>query len=141
MNDGQGPGVGELIEQLQTVKTLAERSGHARSLAQEIDRLAQLLERRLDHLISLPERGSEITEEATPPNLDLFAGQHLPFEQRMVLDRTMLMEEMALWRRLLEEVSAVLRLDGQQVFPQPEVMNSWLNRLEDWLNKQLRGQG
>ncbi len=137
MNEGQGPGVGELIEQLQTVKALAERSGHTRSLADELDRLARLLEQRLDHLISLPERGTETTANDMPPNLDLFSGHPMPFEQRMVLDRTLLMEEMALWRQLLEEVSAVLHLDGERVFPQPEAMNSWLNRLEAWLNQQL----
>ncbi len=137
MGEGQQPGVGELIEQLNTVKALAENQGKQPALETEISRLAALLEQRLDLLIAQPERGKEMLQAGMPPNLDLFADHPASFAQQMALDRAVVLEEMQRWREELQVLSSCLAVDGKRVSPPPERTHQWLNRLEAWLQKKL----
>ncbi len=138
MQDGQPPGVGELIEQLHTVKSMAECHMDQPPLAEEVAHLARLLEQRLDQLISQPERAEEAVQPGMPPNLDLFGDHATSFEQQMALDRAVVLEEMQLWRDELLALSACLNMDGKRVSLPPERMQQWLNRLEAWLQNNLQ---
>ena len=137
MSEGQPPGVGELLEELNTVRALAENRGEQPSLEAEICQLASLLEQRLDLLIAQPERGKEMLQAGMPPNLDLFADHPASFAQQMALDRAVVLEEMQRWREELQALSSCLAVDGKRVSPPPERMHQWLNRLEAWLQKKL----
>ncbi len=131
------PDIGELIAQLQRLRGATCSEAWGGELAERLDVLADLLQHRLDRLMVDPKAGEEVLQPGQPPNLDLFGQNPQAFEACMAESRVLVLEEIAYWRALLEEVEEVLVIDGERISPPVSQMNRWLIRLEQWLNRTL----